>query len=133
MTKQYYQFSKKQFEYDLKGICFRNNFRTPINYTEEHRNEGGETWEHIYKIQTKNPAVAVLIYSSVDVNTNYVREKGGDAVRVVVRWNTRNGARYKAAATHYRIKTLFENLEKTLVREISAAFNLTPGEFVEAI
>lgn len=131
--KKYYEFSKKHFEYELRGICIRNKFKVPVDITEEHKAEGGDTWEYIYKIQTKNPAVSIIIFSSVSIKTSKVRENGADAVRVVLKWETRKGTKYKAVHTHYRIKTLFNNLENTLVKEIATVFNLTPSEFVEAI
>jgi hypothetical protein len=127
--REYYKFSKKHFEYELKGITIRNKFKSPILYTEEYINLGNETWEHIYLLPTKNKSVDILIYSSIDVNTNKVRDNGSDAVRVVLRWSTKNGFVFKAIHTHYRLKTLFNNLERTIINTQSQVFDLNYKEF----
>jgi len=132
MARSYYQFSKKQFEYELKGISLRNNMRSMVNITEEYRAEGKVTWEHVYKIPTRNKSVEIIIFSSVDITLNAVRENGADAVRVVLKWVTKKGPMYKAIHTHYRIKTLFSNLENTLIQAQGEAFNLVYNEFTEA-
>ncbi|MNB72090.1 hypothetical protein D3C81_333580 [compost metagenome] len=133
MARTYYQFSKKHFEFELKGITLRNGFRSAQLYTDEYRSEGGETWEHIYLLPTRNRAVDIIIYSSVDINTNEVRDHGTDAVRVVMRWKTKKGPVYKALHTHQRITTLFKNLENTLTKAQDGVFNLNYKEFSEAI
>lgn len=130
----YYQFTKKHFEYELKGILMRNKLGTMEDITEQWKIENdSETWEYIYKISTKNRSVDIIVFSSVDMNTNKVRDIGNDAVRVVMRWTTRNGNFYKKLGKHYRIKTLFKNLEKTVVDGSNSVFGLNGKEFNTSI
>ncbi|MNV17879.1 hypothetical protein D3C71_1086810 [compost metagenome] len=133
MARTYYQFSKKHFEFELKGITLRNAIHAAELYTEEYRAAGGETWEHIYRLPTRNRAVDIIIYSSVDINTNEVRDHGTDAVRVVMRWTTKKGPVFKALHTHQRITTLFKNLESTIVKAHQEVFSLNYKEFSEAV
>ncbi len=102
-----------------------------VDYTNDFIAEGNQTFEKIYKLKSKNPAVEVLLYSSIDVNENSVRNRGNDAVRVVLCWNTKKGKRYKRVAKHYRLETLFKNLENTLLGLREEVFNLKWGEFSE--
>jgi hypothetical protein len=113
--REYYQYSKKHFEYMMRGILINNKLGFMEDITKAWREEGNTTWEYIYRISTKNSAVDIIVFSSVDMNIDKVREIGGDAVRVVLRWKTKNGNVYKHVAKHYRIKTLFDNLKDTLV------------------
>lgn len=133
MAKQYYQFSKKHFEYELRGILIRNKLGQVQDITEEYKSQGGETWERIYSVTTKNKSVRILVFSSIDINTDKVRDIGGDAVKVVKEWTTKNGKVYQKVAHHYRLKTLFNNLEKTLVECSDGVFNLNYKEFSKAI
>jgi hypothetical protein len=125
----YYKFSRKHFEYELRGILINNRLGKMVDYTDEFINQGNQTFEKIYKLKSQNPAVEVLVYSSVDINENKVRSKGADAVRVVLLWNTKNGKRYKRVAKHLRLETLFKNLEKTLLGLREEVFGLKWNDF----
>jgi hypothetical protein len=133
MAKQYYQFSKKHFEYGVKGILINKRAGFLEDITDEWLNSGKETWERIYKISTKNRAVDIIIFSSIDMRTNEVREIGADAVRVVTRWTTRRGELFKRVGKHLRIKTLFNNLEKSILKAQGEVFGLNPDEFYSTI
>lgn len=113
---QYIKFGKKQFEYELRGILIKNKIGFLYDITEEWFEEGNFSKEYIYKIKTKNKNVDIIIFSSIDIKTGYVRNIGSDAVRIVLRWKTENGYVFSKLAKHYRIKTLFDNLESTLVK-----------------
>lgn len=132
MTK-YYQFSKKHFEFELKGILLRNRLGFMQDITEEWLDEGNTSWERIYKITTKNKAVDIIIFSSVDIKTNEVRDNGADAVRVVMRWKTKNGVVFKKVKKHYRLKTLFQNLEHTISEAQQMVFGLNFKEFTKVV
>jgi hypothetical protein len=80
--------------------------------------------ERVYCIPTYNRAVTIIVYSSVDIRTNKVREHGADRVRVVYRWKTRNGMLYRKGAWHNRVEGLFSNLCETVNRLIQGAGNL---------
>jgi hypothetical protein len=127
----YYKFTRKHFEYELRGILITNRLGKMLDYTDDFIAQGNQTFEKIYKLKSPNPAVEVLVYSSVDVNENKVRSKGADAVRVVLCWNTKKGKRYKRVAKHLRIDTLFKNLEKTLLGLREEVFDLKWADFSE--
>lgn len=129
MSKQYYQFSKKHFEYGVRNFLIENKLGFFQDITEQYIAEGNSTWEHIYSISTRNKAVEIIIYSSVDIRTGAVREHGDDAVRLVLRWKTKNGYMYKKLSKHLRIKTLFQNIQKTVVSAQQSVFNLSFKEF----
>lgn len=133
MSIKYYQFSKKHFEYELREILKRNKSKFMDDITEEWIKEGNVTWERIYKISTKNRAVDIILFSSIDMRTNKVRESGGDAVRVVIRWTTKNGPYFKKVAKHYRIETLFKNLEETILLTKENVFNLNIKQFTKEV
>jgi len=93
--------------------------------------DGNETWERIYKISTKNKSVEIILFSSIDIRTNEVRDNGNDRVRVVMKWKTRNGNMFKKIHHHNRLKTLFKNLEQTIIQTQSQVFDLNFKEFVK--
>ena len=107
----YKQFSKQKFEYELSRIRRENGLGGWTDVTDYIEN----SWEYIYSLPTNIGGLSILIFSSVDINTNFTRDFGSDAVRVIYRWNTRNGVLYHRICKHKRIDTLFLNLEKTIV------------------
>ena len=133
MAKQYYKYTRKHFEFELKGILLRNRCGFMKDITDEYKVEGGETWERIYSISTRNKSVEILVFSSIDINTDNVRDIGGDSVKIVMAWNTKNGKVYKKLAHHYRLNTLFSNIEKTIINSQSKVFDLNYKEFKKAI
>ena len=127
--KRYYQFGKKHFEFGVREQLIKNRLGFLNDITEQYIAEGNETWERVYSVSTANKSVDILIYSSVDIGSNFVRENGSDAVRLVLRWKTKNGYVYKRLAKHLRIKTLFDNMKKTIESAQKTVFNLKYGEF----
>jgi hypothetical protein len=125
----YYRFSKEHFEYKLKDMLFKHNAGFMEDITWNWRKEGNVTWERIYKISTKNRAVDIIVFSSIDISTGRARDVGGDAVRLVLRWKTTNGNLYKRLAKHYRVDTLFDNLKETVLDAQANVFNLKAWEF----
>lgn len=123
-ASSYKKFGKKEFEYMLRYSCIKHQ----LGFMQE-VSEKWDSWEHIYEVSTKNKAVDILIFSSVDIRTSYTRDKGSDAVRVVIRWNTKNGPVFKRLAKHKRIETLFDNLSTTLLTTKQTVFNLKYSEF----
>lgn len=124
----YKVFSKKQFEFLMRGMLINGR----LGFMEEISN-GEDTWEYVYKISTKNKSVEILVFSSVDIRTGKTREKGSDAVRLVLRWQTKYGYIYKKLAKHYRLETLFQNMEKTIKDAQNNVFNLNGKEFSKNI
>lgn len=128
MASTYQRFSRREFEYRVRGILIRNNSGWLKDITEEWQENEGVTRERIYKVSTANRAVDIIIFSSVDNGTLHTRKKGRDAVRVVLRWTTSKGPVYKSIAKHPRISTLFKNLEKS-IKKCEKPFNLNMKEF----
>lgn len=130
--RRYYKFSRKHFEYGMRSFLIKNRLGFFSDITQEFLNEGNDTWERIYKVTTKNPSVDIVIFSSVDIRTDSVRDNSEDAVRLVLRWKTKNGYVYKRLAKHLRIKTLFDNIHKTIERSQKEVFALNYREFSKA-
>lgn len=84
----YIEFSRSLFEFTLNQIIFP---RRSINVTVEMQVSGNPTMEHIYEIKLNNPKVVIIIFSSIDVQSNTTRENGKDRVRLVMRWDTKKG------------------------------------------
>lgn len=133
MSRQYYQFGKKHFEYGVREFLIKNRLGFLKDVTESYIAEGNQTWENIYTISTANKSVEILVFSSVDMRTGYVREHGDDAVRLVLRWKTKNGYMYKSLAKHLRIETLFNNMKKTVETAQRSVFNLSYNEFTKNV
>lgn len=129
MSREYYQFGKKHFEYGVRNFLISNKMGFLKDITEQYLADGNITWEHVYSISTRNSSVDIIVYSSVDVRTSHVREHGDDAVRLVLRWKTKNGYVYKRLGKHLRIKTLFDNMYKTIASANKTVLNLKYGEF----
>lgn len=131
--RKYYQFGKKHFEFGVREFLIANRLGFLKDITQEYLDEGNSTWERIYTVTTSNKAVQIMIFSSVDMRTDYVREHGDDAVRLVMRWKTRNGYVYKKLSKHLRISTLFNNMHKSIAQAQKDVFNLKYGEFTNQI
>lgn len=129
MSREYYQYGRKHFEFEVRGFLIKNRLGFLKDITQQYIAEGNETWENIYTITTANKSVEILVYSSIDIRTGYVREHGDDAVRMVLRWKTRNGYVYKKLSKHLRIRTLFNNMEKTVKSVRPIIFDLKYNEF----
>lgn len=127
--RQYYQFGKKHFEFSVREFLINNRMGFLKDITAEYIAEGNQTWENVYTISTKNKSVEILVFSSVDVRTSYVRDHGADMVRLVLRWKTKNGYVYKSLAHHQRIETLFNNMKKTVEKAQQSVFALNYKEF----
>ena len=132
MTR-YKKYTKNDFENQLRGVLYTNRCGFLKEITQEWIAEGNYSAEYIYEVSTKNKAVKIIIFSSVTMEGKKVRDIGADAVRVVMRWNTRKGSVYKKLAKHYRLNTLFNNLTKTLVEAQANVFNLKYDEFTAQV
>lgn len=131
--RKYTQFGKKHFEFGVREFLIENKLGFLTNITEQYINDGGITWENVYTISTKNKSVDILIFSSVDIRSGFVREHGDDMVRIVLRWKTKNGYMYKSLAHHQRIGTLFNNMKKTIEKAQQSVFNLQYKEFTKEV
>jgi hypothetical protein len=133
LMRQYKQFGEKQFLFSVRDFLIKNKLGFIKEITADYIADGGNTWEKIFTVSTANKSVEIMIFSSIDVRTGYVREHGGDMVRLVLRWKTRNGYVYKSLAHHQRIDTLFNNIQKTVEKAQQSVFNLNYKEFTKGV
>lgn len=96
--------------------------------TDEHR-----VWEYVYRFRLRNPAVSLVIFSSVYKETDRSREVNSDAVRIVFEWKTKHGYKYSKVAKKYRVESLFENLGNELITASSDCFNLEKYSWVSSV
>lgn len=120
---KYRKFTQKQFEYLTRNFLMEEKLGFFKDITEEYQQEN-YTWERIYSISTKNKAVDIMVFSSIDIRSGAVREKDSDAVRLVMRWKTKYGYRYKKLAKHLRVVGLFDNMRLTIRKANDEVFNL---------
>lgn len=133
MAVTFKAFHRVEFEKEMWTRLRRcgGGFMKDITY--DWQREGNFTREYIYSITTKNRAVDIIIFSSIMYDGNFSRAKGMDAVRVVLRWKTKNGSLYKKIHKHLRVGTLFENLVSTIVSTQKQVFDLDPKMFYKAV
>lgn len=131
--KRYYQFGRKHFEFGVREFLIKNRLGFLKDITDEYIAKGNETWERIYTVSNPNKSVDIIIFSSVDIRTDFVREHGDDAVRIVMRWKTKNGYVYKKLGKHLRINTLFNNMHKTIANAQKSIFSLNYNDFSKEI
>lgn len=96
--------------------------------TDKHR-----VWEYVYRFRLKNPAVSIVIFSSVYKETDRSRDISSDAVRIVFEWHTKNGDLYSKVAKKYRVDSLFENLVKELIAASEDCFDLKKYSWVPSL
>lgn len=122
-------FSKKQFEYLLNQELYKKRLGFMKEVQDFNTSYGWETWEYVYEISTKNPAVKIIIFSSIDKRTDRTREYGDDRVRLVMRWDTKSGPVYKRIKRHNRMDNLFTHLAATLKQAQDSVFKLNYKDF----
>jgi 3-methyladenine DNA glycosylase/8-oxoguanine DNA glycosylase len=125
---KYTSYTQGQFLWNLRNTVWKK-----IGFGKITEMKMADTWEHVYSVSTKNKAVDIIVFSSVDVRSGKTREKGSDAVRLVLRWETKFGYIYKRLGKHYRLETLFQNMEKTIKEAQSNCFNLNGNDFQKEI
>jgi hypothetical protein len=131
--RKYTQFGRKHFEFGVRDFLISNKLGFLKDITPQYIADGNITWENVYTISTKNKSVEILVFSSVDIRSGFVREHGDDMVRIVLRWKTKNGYMYKSLAHHQRINTLFNNMKKTIEKAQQSVFNLQYKEFTKEV
>lgn len=91
---------------------YKNTF---LNITDEWREEGNETWELVYVMKTNNPAVDLIIFTSIYEKTRETRDKNKDRVRLVMRWKIQKRYMFGHLKRHNRTENLFKNLGESIV------------------
>lgn len=116
MASNYVKYSKPQYEYNLNSWKRQRIIGDFLDTQPDLVRNGYNVNEVVYVVRTHRKDLNILIYTSIDIRSDRVREKGSDAVRVVLVWkNSKTGQRYyRKVKKHLRIKTLFNNLEDTL-------------------
>lgn len=95
--------------------------------------DGIKVWEYVYKIILTHPSASIIVFSSVDKNTDRSREVNSDAVRLVYEWHTKYGAKYSRICKKYRVETLFSNLPEALTMASRECFNLEKFQWEDSI
>lgn len=121
----YKKFTLKQFKFFL----YQAGVSSLSDITEEWLGEGKISQEHIFKVSTRNKSLDIIIYSSVDMRDGKDRSCGSDAVRMVFRWKTSKGERYRRIGKRYRTTNVFQNVAYTINQAQGEAFNFDPQEF----
>ena len=118
LTKQgnFSVYTKSEFETELLSMVTGQGLPpySIQDITEALISKGFNTKERIYKIRTNQSNKCIIIYSSIDIRTNRTRDVGADALRVIIWLRTKQGDFFKSYKKHYRIETLFKNLEKSI-------------------
>lgn len=128
-NKEFCRFNRWQFVQTLRRVSETYKLPYIANCKEKELVDSVE--EYIYTMKTPYKAVDILIYSSVDKRTNSMRKNGLDAVRLVYRWKLPDGSyAYKRIGKHLRIKTLFVNMRKTLLKSYHGVKELNSSDFV---
>lgn len=133
MKTSYKGFNRVEFEREMWKRLKLNNAGFMRDITHEWISEGRYTNEHIYAISTRNRSVDILIFSSILYDKGYTRRKGADAVRVVIRWRTKNGFLYSKVRKHLRTASLFDNLLSTIIQVQKEVYKLNPRKFNRSI
>lgn len=112
-----YQSEFESWLTDIKDDL-RPNFSYWSSITDEFNTLQGsialQSKEAIYEIFTRNSAFVVRIYSSILEREEVSRKKGADRVRVILRWQTRNGNLFFNYKELNRVAGLEGNLRKVL-------------------
>ena len=86
-------------------------------------------WEYVYRIKLKNRAASIIVYSSIDKQTDRSRRSGKDAVRIIYEWHTKNGLIYSKIVNRNRIESLFGNMRHSIIKASNECFDLGKRSF----
>ena len=129
-NKEFYRFTKAQFDYYMGRISevyqipmAREITKEIVDFTKS------EIKEYVYSVQMPNKYVDILIYTAIDLRTDEMRDNGSDAIRLVMRWKTKNWYVCKKISKHLRLRTMFVNIRKSLLWCMNNSYNLNYSEF----
>ncbi|OMD44037.1 hypothetical protein BSK52_00355 [Paenibacillus odorifer] len=118
----YRSFTEGKFRYEMlqivekKLVDLKQKYKyTFWNITDEWREKGNETWELVYVMKTDNPAVDLIIFTSIYEKTRESRDKNEDRVRLVMRWKIQKKYMFGHLKRHNRTENLFKNLGNSIV------------------
>lgn len=124
VTVSYKPYWKSEFQRCLTAVNQARNILGWREVSDSIANNGFPIWEYVYEIRLKNSSASLIVFSSVDKNTDRSREVSSDAVRVVYQWSTKNGSVYSKVCKKYRVESLFANLQKAIISASNECFNL---------
>lgn len=130
--KEFVSYSRWQFVQTLRKIS--ETYNLPYIGRCEEKELIDYAMEYIYTMRTPCKTIDILIYSSVDKRTNFMRQTGKDAVRLVYRARLQDGSfAYRRIGKHLRTKKLFVNMRKTLLKAYHGARRLDFSKFTRNI
>jgi hypothetical protein len=103
----YKQYWKSEFKLALNSFSRVKNIIGWEEVSKEMESNDIPIKEFVYRIKLKNSKASIIIFSSVDKETERTRDIGSDAVRIIYEWNTKNGYVYCKIAKRNRIEALF--------------------------
>lgn len=129
----YKPYWKSEFQNCLTSIAGKGNLLRWEEISDSLNTDKHRVWEYVYRFRLKNPAVSIVIFSSVYKETDRSRDISSDAVRIVFEWHTKNGDLYSKVAKKYRVDSLFENLGKELIAASEDCFDLKKFSWVPSV
>jgi hypothetical protein len=108
-ARTYYQFSREEFEDEINSIAQSKGLRLRNITQDKHK-------ELQYELTTINPAVRIIIYSTLSPRAEEARSVGEDAIRIMF-WAFDKDKKvcYKKFKTRIlRIQTVFKNIDKAI-------------------
>ncbi len=134
INRAYVQRNKDEFEAELKKI------QQSITYLGKRsevskiiQSNGYITNEYVYRFRTgksDDEGLYLLVYSSVNKDTNNTRDCGEDAVRIVYVYTDKTyGYIYEKVKKCLRIQTLFKNVEYSLQAYLDKLFSQNRDDF----
>lgn len=128
----YRPYWKSEFQNCLTSVINKGNL---LRWEEisDFLSKENKIWEYVYKFHLKNPAVSIIIYSSVCKKTDRSRDINSDAVRIVLKWHTTDGDKYCRVSKKYRVHSLFKNLSAELVSTSENCFELNKYLWVNSL
>lgn len=108
-ARTYYQFDRQEFEQEISAIAQSRGLRVR-NITQAKHDELQ------YEITTSNPAIRMIIFSTLSPRTGEARSNGSDAIRInFFTLNNNKELCYKKFKTRMlRIETVFKNIDKAV-------------------
>lgn len=129
----YKPYWKSEFQNCLTSVANKGNLLRWEEISDFLNTEKHRVWEYVYRFRLKNPAVSIIIFSSVYKETDRSRDISSDAVRIVFEWHTKSDVLYSKVAKKYRVDSLFENLGKELITASELCFDLDKLSWVPSV
>jgi hypothetical protein len=108
-ARTYYQFDRTEFEQELNAIAQSKGLKLRNITQDKHE-------ELQYELTTKNPAVRLIIFSTLSPRSGEARSNGADAIRINFwAYDKEKKVCYKKFKTRIlRIETVFKNIDKAV-------------------